>query len=274
VTVTAPLVVAHRGGAQLWPENSLLAFRNAIALGVPAVELDVHAARDGGIVVIHDRTLDRTTEGAGPVADLTTRELRRLRLRGDRGTPTDERVPTLEETLALLAPSPVSLLLEVKGPGPAVFYERGGDGLRAVSGPRYDGLEEQVLALLAGAGMAERTTIMAFNPDVLRAVRALTGSARTTLLAARGHLAPADATVAELFPLAAEVGATDLGLEHTLVDEALARVVHGRALALGVWTVDDAELVRRYATLGVDAITSDRPDIALEALRGHVGSRA
>ncbi len=60
-------IAAHRGGAALWPENSVLAFRRAIALGVPLVELDVHLARDGGVVVIHDRTLDRTTDGTGPV---------------------------------------------------------------------------------------------------------------------------------------------------------------------------------------------------------------
>ena len=272
--MTGPLVAAHRGGAGLWPENSLLAFRQAIALGTPAVELDVHLARDAGVIVIHDRTLDRTTDGAGAIADRTTDELRRLRLRDQSGVLTDERVPTLEDTLAVLAPSRVSLLLEVKGPGPSVYYERADGGVRAVPGPRYEGLEERLLALLAEAGMVNRTTIMAFNPEVLRCVRALASGTRTTLLAARVHLDPPGATVAEVFPVAEDVGATDLGLEHTLVDPAVVAAVRARGLRLGVWTVDDADLIRHYAGLGVDVVTSDRPDVALAALRTAVGSGA
>ncbi|MBI1735610.1 MAG: glycerophosphodiester phosphodiesterase [Candidatus Rokubacteria bacterium] len=271
--MTRPLVAAHRGGALLWPENSLLAFRGAIALGAPAVELDVHLARDGGVVVIHDRTLDRTTEGAGPVADRTTDELRRLRLRDRSGTLTDERVPALDAVLSVIAPSTASLLLEVKGPGPAVCYERADHGIRAVSGPRYEGLEERLLALVAAAGLESRTTVMAFNPDVVRRVRTLAPGTRTTLLVARAHLEAPRATVDDVLAFAAGLGVTDLGLEHTLADEALVDAVRRRGLRLGVWTVDDPALIRRYAALGVDVITSDRPDVALEAL-GAAGARS
>lgn len=261
-----PLVAAHRGGAKLWPENSLLAFRRAIALGAPAVELDVHLARDGGVIVIHDRTLDRTTDGTGPVADRTTDELRRLRIRDRSGEVTDEHVRTLDDVLAAVAASSVSLLLEVKGPGPAVYYERTERGVRAVAGPRYDGLEERLLAQVTAANLASRTTVMAFNPDVIRRVRALAPAMATTLLVGRSHLETPRATVDDLWPLAAELGVTDLGIEHTLADEALVAAVRRRGLRLGVWTVDDPELVRRYAALGVDVVTSDRPDVALEAL--------
>ncbi|MBI4560644.1 MAG: glycerophosphodiester phosphodiesterase family protein, partial [Candidatus Rokubacteria bacterium] len=89
------LVAAHRGGALLWPENSLLAFRNAIALGADFLEVDAHPSRDGELVVIHDPTLDRTTTGAGAVRDRSLAELRALRLKDKDGKVTDQTIPTL-----------------------------------------------------------------------------------------------------------------------------------------------------------------------------------
>ncbi len=109
-----PLVAAHRGGAALWPENSLLAFRNAEALGVDFVETDVHLTSDGEVVVLHDPKLDRTTTGVGAVAERRLADLASIRLRAADGTPTDEPVPTLAQLLDLLAPSRVKLLLGVK----------------------------------------------------------------------------------------------------------------------------------------------------------------
>src|SRR4030095_6396748 len=109
-------IAAHRGGSALWPENSLLAFQSAIALGSDLLELDVHQSRDGVVAVIHDATVERTTDGRGAVAALAAAELRRLRLRGPDGAPTAEHVPTLDEVLAAAAPSHVGLLIEVKAP--------------------------------------------------------------------------------------------------------------------------------------------------------------
>src|SRR5207249_8615826 len=100
-------IAAHRGGAALWPENSLLAFENAIALGSDLLEFDVHLAADGSVAVIHDATLERTTDGTGAVASLTAADLRRLRLRGPDAALTAEHVPTLDEVLAAAAASPV-----------------------------------------------------------------------------------------------------------------------------------------------------------------------
>src|SRR6266545_5015385 len=97
---TAPtLLAAHRGGSLLWPENSPLAFRNALALGADFIEFDVHLARDGEVVVIHDATLDRTTTGSGPVRDRTVAELKALRLTDRSGAVTPETVPTLDEVV-------------------------------------------------------------------------------------------------------------------------------------------------------------------------------
>ena len=94
------MICAHRGAHNDLPENSLASFRKAIELGIDIFELDIRATKDDSLVIMHDRTVDRTTDGHGEVASLTFEEIRRLHLKFD-GKPTDEKVPTLEEALAL-----------------------------------------------------------------------------------------------------------------------------------------------------------------------------
>src|SRR6266852_1739718 len=99
--MAAPRIAAHRGGAALWPENSLAAFTGALALGVDLLEFDVHQSADGEVAVIHAPPLERTKEGAGAVCALPAAALRRLRLRDLNGALTAERVPLLDDVLAL-----------------------------------------------------------------------------------------------------------------------------------------------------------------------------
>jgi glycerophosphoryl diester phosphodiesterase len=265
-----PLLAAHRGGAALWPENSLLAFRNAIALGSDLLEFDVHPTADGAIAVIHDATLDRTTDAAGPVARRGAAQLARVRLKGPDGVLTDERVPLLDEVLALAAPSSAALLVEVKGPatGFGVRWERRDSRAAPVPGPRYEGLEEALLATLARAGLARRATIMAFNPDVVARVRALAPGQRVALLAAARHVEQAGARPEDTVEWAVRWEATDLGLQHTLVSARVVAAARAAGLVLGVWTANDAAAIRRLVDLGVDLITSDRPDL-LKRLLGR-----
>src|SRR6266851_4167163 len=180
-----PQYVAHRGGAARWPENSLTAFRGAIAGGARLLELDVHLTADGEIAVIHDPTLERTTSGRGSLARCTVADLRVAKLRGADGVLSDDCVPTLGEVLAIAAPAGVGLLIEIKTPGPAVTYERRGDRVERVPGPRYEGLERKVLHAIAGAGCANRCVVMAFNPAVVAEVRTLAPAQPTTLLVDR-----------------------------------------------------------------------------------------
>src|SRR3979490_1911429 len=149
----ATLLAAHRGGSLLWPENSLLAFRNAIALGADFIEFDVHLSKDGEVAAIHAPTLERTTTGAGPVKDRTVAELKALRLRDRTGTATEETVPTLDEVVAVAAQGKRRMLLEIKV-----------DATRA----RYPGIEEKALAILDRHGMAGSTVVMAFGAPTWR----------------------------------------------------------------------------------------------------------
>jgi glycerophosphoryl diester phosphodiesterase len=253
--------VAHRGGASLWPENSLTAFRSAIELGARILELDVHLTGDGQVAVIHDPTLERTSSGVGPLAACTAADLRRARLRGADGALTDDCVPTLDEVLALAAPAGVALLIEVKTPGPAVRYERRGEHVVAEPGPRYPGLEARVLELLDAAGLNGRSFIMAFNPAVLAEIRTLAPRQPTALLVDRHHVVASGARSAEAVAWALDARASFLGLHHALCDAAVMEAARRAGIAVGVFTVNDEEAMRRLADLGVDVIISDRADL-------------
>lgn len=241
-----PLVAAHRGGAALWPENSLLAFRNALGLGVEYVETDVHLSADGQVVVMHDPTLERTSTGVGALRERTLADLEAVRLRARDGSVGDERVPTLARLLDLLAPSPVGLLLEIK-----VDHRK----------QRYPGIEEKVLALLRAHGMQQRTLVMAFERETVRRVRELDPSVRTALLIGRGELQRDRVRPAEGVARARELGAAAIGYNHRLVDDEVVAAARAAGVVLGAWTVNEEADIRRMMAAGVDLIISDRPDL-------------
>ena len=255
-----PRYVAHRGGAARWPENSLTAFRGALAGGAVLLELDVHLTADDEIAVIHDPTLDRTTSGTGPVGRCTVDDLRRARLRGPDGAFTEDHVPTLREVLAVTAPAGVGLLVEIKTPGAAVSYERRGDEVERVAGARYEGLERKVLDAIAAAGCAERCILMAFNPAVVAEVRRLAPAQPTTLLVDR-HLIETGVPPAQSVEWARAAGVSYLGLHHSLCDDSLVAAAHAAGIAVGVFTVNDEATRDRLVAAGVDVIITDRPEL-------------
>jgi glycerophosphoryl diester phosphodiesterase len=255
-----PQFVAHRGGAARWPENSLTAFRGAIANGARILELDVHLTADGQVAVIHDPTLDRTSSGSGPLARCTAADLRRARLRGTDGALTDDYVPTLDEVLAVVVPAGVGLLVEIKTPGRAVAFERRGDRVERIPGARYEGLEKKVLEALTGAGCADRCVVMAFNPAVVTEVKKLAPSQPTTLLVDR-HAADAGVRPADAVEWARAAGANFLGLHYSLCDKPLVDAAHGAGIAVGVFTVNDIVTRDRLVAAGVDVIITDRPEL-------------
>jgi glycerophosphoryl diester phosphodiesterase len=243
----AALVAAHRGGAALWPENSLLAFRSALALGVDALEFDLHLTADGEVVVLHDPTLDRTSTGNGSVRDLKLANLADIRLKTREGAVTGERVPTFAQVLDLVAPTSAEILPEIK-----VDANR----------QRYDGIEEKVLALIRARGLMTRTTIQAFQVETIRRVRELEPKARTMLLVARGDVERDRARPAEAVRRARELGATDLGMNHRLLDADVMSAARAAGIRVSAWTVNEEADIRRMIDLGVDVVMSDRPDLA------------
>lgn len=151
-------IVGHRGGRDLWPENSLTGFRNLLNVPVDAVEFDVHLSDFGELLVVHDAFLDRTTETAGPVRMLSPKLRRSIRLEDS-----SDHVPTLEEVLEIYAESPFELHVELKPD------ERGRP---------YPGLIEKAAAVLARFGLEERSLLTSFNLDVLSEIKRVAPSAR------------------------------------------------------------------------------------------------
>jgi len=241
----ATLLAAHRGGSLLWPENSLLAFRNALALDADFIEFDVHLSKDGEVVVVHDPTLDRTTSGSGPVWDRTVAELKALRLRDRTGALTQETVPTLDEVVAAAAKAKRRMLLEIK-----VDNSRG----------RYPGIEEKVLAILDRHGMAGSTIVMSFDAPTWRRVRELRPDiAACALYSAR--MLGRTSLQAELEMLRA-AGVRFIGVEHTAVDAAAVSQARAAGIGIGAWTVNDAASMRRQIDAGAAILITDQPDLA------------
>jgi len=150
-----PFVVAHRGVPVLEPENTMPSFLRALAQGADVLETDLRFTRDGQIVLFHDSTLERTTDGQGAVADHTLIELQQLHTKAPTGLLTDARIPTLLELIEQTE-AKIPLLLELKDP-------RFGERQSAA----------QLIELLDGQGMLQSSVIISFHPDYVAAVKAV-----------------------------------------------------------------------------------------------------
>jgi glycerophosphoryl diester phosphodiesterase len=226
------LVIAHRGASGTCPENTLASFRRAVALGAPMVELDVQLTRDGAVVVMHDWTLERTTDGAGAVRDRTLAEIERLDAGAWFGPAfRGERVPTLA---AVLAAVPVAVNVELKPVGD-------------------DGLEGGALAVVEAADALGRVVFSSFDAAALERLRARSGAAAIAVL----WESPA---VTGGLTLAERVGARALHLRK----DAVTRESVDRAARVGLpvraWTVNDPGESARLRATGVDGIFTDLPE--------------
>ena len=251
------LHIAHRGGSLLAPENTLPAFRMAVErYHTQMLETDVHLTRDGELVVAHDATLERCTNGVGALADHTLAELQRLDAGysftpdGGRTFPfrgQGVRLPSLREVLRAF-PS-LHFNIEVK--------------------PDVPGIEEAFFQVLREEGALERVCVGSELDKV--------GERLVRVMPDACHFYPRDALVA--FVLAVRAGeqppddprytVLDMPLYFggvRLVDEALLRTVDALGRWVNVWTVDDLEEMRQLAAEGVGGIMTDRPDLLRRVL--------
>jgi glycerophosphoryl diester phosphodiesterase len=237
---TCPLNLAHRGASAYAPENTLAAFRLAADMGADGIELDAKLSRDGAMVVMHDATVDRTTNGSGRVSDLTLAQLQRLDAGSKFGAQfAGERIPTLDEVIDAVGDR---LLINVELTN---YTSRG------------DGLELRVVELIERRGLVERMMVSSFNPFALRNVKRAAPHVVCGLLYAPDM--PIYLRRAWLAPLVP-------GLEahhprHSMIDAALVRRAHSRGQKVNTWTVNDAADMRRMIDVRVDAIMTDRPDV-------------
>lgn len=243
------LVIAHRGASAEAPENTVPAFAAAIAAGADGIEFDVQLSRDRVPVVIHDETLDRTTDARGPVAALSAGQLAALDATGGRAGAVPAGVPRLEEVLALAAGSRLLVNIELKN-----------------SVVDYPGLEEAVLEAVAFAGLAERVVLSSFSIASVRRLALLT-PIEVALVYSRPWLRP--------LALAADLGLRAIHPSRALAGRVLVARAHRQGVAVRPWVVNGAARVRRAAAIGVDGFFTDDPAVALLALgRGRPGGSA
>jgi glycerophosphoryl diester phosphodiesterase len=245
-----PLILAHRGGRALGPENTIPAFDLGLAAGADGLELDVHVAADGEAVVVHDATLDRTTDATGPVAARTARELAAvnaaLRCGVELERPwTGQRagIPTLREVLRRYPSVPVVIEMKAASRGAAAA----------------------VVRAVRDCGAEARVCIGSFSHEAVRAVRVLAPEIATSASQPETRWALYGSWVGlppwrpryRAFQVPERAGG------HVVVSPRFLRAVHRAGAALQVWTVNDPQDMRRLLTWGVDGLITDCPDVGV-----------
>ncbi len=227
------LVVGHRGAAGMAPENTMLSFERAVSLGVDAIELDVHLCRDGVPVVIHDHSVDRTTDGHGLVADLTVDQLKRLnaaaRFEAD---VVHAEIPTLDEVLSW-AHRKTRVVIELKD-------------------TRNPALVKSTLDLVQRHDMLRDVMLISFDHFALREARQICRDVCTGALYVGRPVDPVG--------LAAACGADALCPHWASILREDVDLAHRAGLAVCVWTVNQPAEIEAALSLGLDSVTSDVPD--------------
>ena len=227
------VVVGHRGAAGVAPENTMPSFELAWSLGADAIEIDVHLSRDGALVVMHDATVDRTTNGHGKISELSLAELQTLDASGKTNNSNrPARVPTLDEVLAW-ARGKTHLVIELKG-------------------TEHPNLVAQTIQAVREYRMLDQVMLISFDHQALREARLLSSDVWTGCLYV--------GRVADPVGLARSCDADALCPNFGLVQPDDVAVAHDAGLAVCVWTVNEPTAIQSAHRLGVDSITSDFPD--------------
>jgi glycerophosphoryl diester phosphodiesterase len=250
------LVMAHRGGRGLWPENTLYAFEQAVELGVDVLEMDIHATKDGELVVIHDSTVDRTTNGIGSVQSFTLVDLKKLdagyRWSNDDGQTFPFRgqgvtVPTLDEVFTAFPE--VLMNIEIKQSQPSIVVP--------------------LCQMIRSYGKGDQVIVAAFDTDTIREFRRVCPGVATAFGEdeARVFFALSLVYLGSVYsPPAEALQVPEYSGDLHVVTERFVNAVHRRNVDVHVWTVNDVDDMRRFLDLGVDGIITDHPDRLLVLL--------
>ncbi|MBU4209190.1 MAG: glycerophosphodiester phosphodiesterase, partial [Proteobacteria bacterium] len=219
----------HRGAAALEPENTLLSIRKAMEIGVDAVEIDVHLSKDKELVVIHDSTLDRTTNGTGPVNNYTLSELKKY----DAGK--GETIPTLQQAMEL-TDKKIRLVIELK----------------------EKDTEKIVVEQIKKNRIEDNVYVISFWHRLVKNVKEMDGNIKTGVLLVG---CPVDTSIAD------RISADVLVMKYTFVDAEFVELSHKNGLKVFIWNIDDPNLVKPFADMGVDGIGSNNPGILVDYFR-------
>lgn len=220
-------VIAHRGASAYAPENTLKAIRLALEMGVDAVEVDVRLSKDGYLVVIHDDTLDRTTDGSGPVAEFTLAELKML------NAGLGERIPTLQEVLEEVK---ACLIIEVK----------------------VEGVERKVVDALREADRLDYVMVTSFIHPLIKKVKELEPSVKTGVIVSGLPVKPVE--------LALHAKAEAIFPNHKYLSREAVEEARRGGLQVYPWVVDRLDEAKRLMDLGVNGLVTNRPRELLRLL--------
>ena len=223
------MIIGHRGAAALEPENTLLSIERAMDIGVDAVEIDVHLSKDKELVVIHDATVDRTTNGTGPVSSYTVQEIKRL----DAGK--GEAIPTLQEVIDLIDRR-MMLVIELK----------------------EEGTERSVVDIIIQNNLFDKAYVISFWHRLVKTVKEMDSRIKTGVLLVGS---PVDACIAT------QASANALVMKYTFVDREFVKIAHDKGLKVFIWNIDDQNLLKPYVDMGVDAIGSNDPRVLVKYFR-------
>ena len=242
-------VWAHRGASYDAPENTLAAFQKAIEMGADGIELDVQMTRDGELVVIHDETINRTSNGKGYVKNHTLEELKQYDFSYGFELYKEEKIPTLREVYERLKPTQLTINVELK------------NGII-----RYEGMEEKVLELGKSMRLEERIIYSSFNHESIQYIKILDSTVKTGILYADGWLNVAE--YAEALGVEALHPAGYLLQNQVAINEAKAK-----GLALHPWTIDQEEDMKKLLEQGIDALITNKPDIARKVVNQYYAAQ-
>ncbi|PID84841.1 MAG: glycerophosphodiester phosphodiesterase [Chloroflexi bacterium] len=250
------MVIAHQGGEKLRPSNTMIAFEHAVDLGVDVLEMDIHQTKDGVLVVMHDDTVDRTTNGSGRIKEMTLAEIKELDAghywTDDDGATYPYRgqgvtVPTLDEVFQAFPDMPMNI--EIKQQSPSIV--------------------EPFCALIHEYGMIEQVLIPTFYPDTMNEFREKCPGVATAMTEPEIQLffglnklglSSLYSPPGEAFQVPETFG------NWQVITPSFVEGAQERNLAVHVWTVDDPADMERLLEIGVDGIITDRPDLLLEIL--------
>lgn len=227
-----PLVISHAACGGHAPANTLAGIRAALDIGVDAIEIDVQCSSDGVPVLMHDYTVDRTTNGTGEVSKLTLDQLRALDAGG-------EPPPTLAEVLELTRANTL-LICEIKQPG----------------------IEVRLAEVVLQAEALDDVMVWSFFPQALQGMRTAEPRIPAALLVSERHTD----TLSNLRETAIRIGVQGLSVYHEGIDDEALRLCRRSGLALYAWTADDRAAIQRLVDTGIDGICSNFPDRVNEVL--------
>ncbi len=246
-----PLVIAHRGGAGLWPENTLFALQEAAKLGSDLSEIDIHMSRDGVLVAIHDETVDRTTNAKGLVREFTLAELKKLDAgyywTNDEGRTFPFRgqgikIPSLNEIFSAF--SKENIILEIKQNDPPIVAALG--------------------ALIKRHNNAKQVLVSAFNSRTMKVMRRLCPTIATA--ATQAEVECFSKLSKLFFTLPFLLSATALEVPYEIVTAHLVKAAHKKNIRVDAWTINETNEMERLLALGVDGILTDFPDRMINLL--------